>query len=233
MFFAIQLKSSSGMSIENSPIQGFAIFGQCSFLRDYHSSRGKNPLDIRKTQSFAFFSSKTSTALSSSDKKELTWLIPSPVSVYCKHVVFARTRTGGRRIMYLMGGLDRDIGRYIGRCIGRYICRYSDEYRSILGRQSVEYRLSIGRVSVYTSADMCVDRYNCNRWRSADIPYRHSVDTRSVYDLKSIWRRTCPKKGAFRFRIFFFCWHYQNVIPSFRRRSIPVDKKDRHRTCRM
>ena len=23
------------------------------------------------------------------------------------------------RIMYLMGGLDRDIGRYVGRCIGR------------------------------------------------------------------------------------------------------------------
>ena len=97
--------------------------------------------------------------------------------------------------------------------------RVSIEYRSILGRdidrQSVEYWLSISRVSIYTSADMCVDRYGCNLvdarpiphqhfTDSLPIPYRYSVDTWSVYDLKSIWRRTCQKKGVFRFRIFFF-----------------------------
>ena len=36
--------------------------------------------------------------------------------------------------MYLMVGLDRDIGR----CIGRYIGRDSIEYRSILGRYSTD-----------------------------------------------------------------------------------------------
>ena len=67
-------------------------------------------------------------------------------------------------------------------------------YRPTVGP---EYRLSIGRVSVYTSADMCVDRYGCylvdarpipyrHFTDSLPIPYRHLVDTRSVYDLKSI-----------------------------------------------
>ena len=122
-------------------------------------------------------------------------------------------------LMYLMGGLDRDIGRYVGRCIGRYVGHYSVEYRSSIGRHSAEIsadnRSSIGRVSIYTSADMCVDRYGSNLvdarpipYRhftdSLPIPYRHSVDTRSVYDLKPIWRRSCQKKGVFRFRIFFF-----------------------------
>ena len=52
------------------------------------------------------------------------------------------------RIMYLMGGLDRDIGRYVGRCIGRCVGRYSVEYRSSIGRYSAEIsadsRASIG-----------------------------------------------------------------------------------------
>ena len=118
------------------------------------------------------------------------------------HSTFAERQN--TRIMYLMGGLDRDIGRYVGRCIGRCVGRYSVEYRSSIGRYSAEisadsrsYLLSIGRVSVYTSTDMCVDRYGCNLadarpipYRhvtdSLPIPYRHSVDTRSVYDLKSI-----------------------------------------------
>ena len=37
-------------------------------------------------------------------------------------------------------------------------------------RQSVEYRLSIGRVSIYTSADMCVNRYGSNL-DAQPIPY--------------------------------------------------------------
>ena len=62
---------------------------------------------------------------------------------------------------------------------------------------SADSRSSIGRVSVYTSADMCVDRYGYNLADARPIPYRHftdslpipyqhSVNTRTVYDLKSI-----------------------------------------------
>ena len=72
---------------------------------------------------------------------------------------------------------------------------------------------------------MCVDRYGCNLVDTRPI----LIDTLPI--LKSIARRTCPKKGVFRFRFFFFVDIFENVIPSFRCGSIPVDKKDRHRTC--
>ena len=67
--------------------------------------------------------------------------------------------------------------------------------RSSIGRHLAEILAdspsSIGRVLIYPSADMCVDRYGCNLvdaqpipYRhftdSLPIPYRHSVDTRSV-----------------------------------------------------
>ena len=63
--------------------------------------------------------------------------------------------------MYLMGGLDRDIGRYIGRYVGRYLV----EYRSSIGRITrSRYRLTVGRVSVeYRPCvdDLHVGRYVC------------------------------------------------------------------------
>ena len=153
----------------------------------------------------------------------------------------------GRRFRHY-GGLDRDIGRYIGRCIDRYVGRYTVEYRSSIGRYlagiSADSRSSIGRVSIYTSADMCVDRYGCNLvdarpipYRhftdSLPIPYRHLVDIRSVYMIWNQYEGELVRRKAYFDFEFFFGWHYENVIPSFRRRSIPVDENDRHRTYRM
>ena len=57
-------------------------------------------------------------------------------------IVWPKDYTKYLRIMYLMGGLDHDIGRYIGWCISQYASHYL-----------VEYRLSIGRYLAEISAD--------------------------------------------------------------------------------
>ena len=65
-----------------------------------------------------------------------------------------------RRILFTVGNVDRDIGRYSGR--------QSVDSRSILGRHSVDSRSTLGRQSV----DIAVD--------SRSIVGRHSVETRSI-----------------------------------------------------
>ena len=63
-------------------------------------------------------------------------------------------------ILFTVGNVDRDIGRYSGRYSGRQ----SVDSRSILGRQSVDSRSIVGRQSVDTRSTLG----------------RYSVDTRSI-----------------------------------------------------
>ena len=106
--------------------------------------------------------------------------------------VFANSYMYISWIMYLMGGLDRDIGRYIGRCIDRYVGRYSVEYRSSIDRVSVDtwsgYRLTVGRVSavcrstrrpICVSTDMVVISLTLGRYLIDTLPivYRYLTDT--------------------------------------------------------
>ena len=108
------------------------------------------------------------------------------------------------RIMYLMGGLDRDIGRYVGRCIGRCVGRYSVEYRSSIGRYSAEIsadsRSSIGWVSavcrstrrpICVSTDMVVISLTLGRYLIDTLPivYRYLTDTQSTHGQSMIWNQ--------------------------------------------
>ena len=80
-------------------------------------------------------------------------------------------------IMYLMGGLDHDIGRYIGRCIGRYIGRYSVDTRPMLDRCSTDTRPMLDRCS--TDARPMLDRCSTD---ARSILDRWSTDTRPMLD---------------------------------------------------
>ena len=73
------------------------------------------------------------------------------------------------RIMYLMGALDRDIGRYIGRCIGRYIGRYPVDTRPMLDRCS-------------TDARPILDQCSTDARPMLGYIGRYSVDTRPMLD---------------------------------------------------
>ena len=99
------VKTSEGMSIVNSPSQGFASFGlMCKrriiltwiFLRDLATM----PLDGNRRCTFPnldrlqYLSSNISAALWSSLKKLFTRRIPSPLETLFKRSDFARSRAG-------------------------------------------------------------------------------------------------------------------------------------------
>ena len=67
-------------------------------------------------------------------------------------------------ILFTVGNVDRDIGRYSGRYSGRH----SVDSRSTLDRQWVDTRSTLGRQSV----DIAVN--------SRSIVGRHSVETRPI-----------------------------------------------------
>ena len=69
-----------------------------------------------------------------------------------------------RWILFTVGNVDRDVGRYSGRYSGRH----SVDSRSTVGRYSVDTRSTLGRHSV----DIAVD--------SRSIVGRQSVETRSI-----------------------------------------------------
>ena len=54
----------------------------------------------------------------------------------------------GLGILFTVGNVDRDIGRYSGRHSGRYSGRQSVDSRSTVGRYSVASRSTVGRYSV-------------------------------------------------------------------------------------
>ena len=67
-------------------------------------------------------------------------------------------------ILFTVGNVDRDIGRYSGRHSGRYSGRQSVDSRSTVSRYSVASRSTVGRQSVDTrstvyrqSVDIAVD----------------------------------------------------------------------------
>ena len=68
------------------------------------------------------------------------------------------------RILFTVGNVDRDIGRYSGRHSGRYSGRQSVDSRSTVGRYSVASRSTVGRQSVDTRSTVG----------------RHSVDSQST-----------------------------------------------------
>ena len=81
-----------------------------------------------------------------------------------KNLECLRLSFNGRKCLgdpvFVVGNVDRGIGRYSGRHSGRQsvdtrstVGRYSVDNRSIVGRQSVDTRSTVGRQSVDIAVD--------------------------------------------------------------------------------
>lgn len=100
------------------------------------------------------------------------------------------------RIMYLIGVLDRDIGRCIGRCIGRVLVDIL-----VLDRYSTEYRSTAHLMALMVSVDVTITILSVV-YRSiigyTSVLHRSTVDCRSSLDRVSIdsQLRNRPIPGA-------------------------------------
>ena len=68
---------------------------------------------------------------------------------WCSKLLSAIFKAKETRILFTVGNVDRDIGRYSGRYSGRHSGRQSVDTRSTVGRQSVDIavdsRSTVGR----------------------------------------------------------------------------------------